>query len=228
MNETQANQSINQMVAFIKQEAQERATEIMVKTEEEFNIKKLSMVEAAKQKLRQDYDKKQKNVDVQKRIQHSTVINKNRLRVLRARDEIMEELKEDTLKSLERLTSDPNRYSKLLHQLIVEGLATLEEKRKVLIRIRQQDQKLVKQVLDGAVNEYKKSAGCPDLDVSVDSQKFLPPGKAQAKGGKSCAGGILLLGAGGKISCSNTLDSRLEIAFEGLLPAIREKLFPDN
>ena len=57
-----------QMVQFIHQEAKEKAAEIKLKTDEEFNIEKLRMVEAEKQKIRAAYEVKEKQVEVQKRM----------------------------------------------------------------------------------------------------------------------------------------------------------------
>tara|TARA_B110001452_G_C15228442_1_gene425716 strand:- start:1648 stop:1947 length:300 start_codon:yes stop_codon:yes gene_type:complete len=56
------------MVRFIQQEASEKASEIKLKADEEFNIEKLRMVEAEKQKIRQEYERKEKQVEVQKRM----------------------------------------------------------------------------------------------------------------------------------------------------------------
>ena len=55
MNEQEVDRQINQMVQFIKQEAEEKANEIRVAAEEEFNIEKLQMVEAEKQRIRKEY-----------------------------------------------------------------------------------------------------------------------------------------------------------------------------
>lgn len=41
----------------------------------------------------------------------------------------------------------------------------------------------------------------------------------------SCAGGISVASANGKIVCSNTLDDRLKIAFAANLPEFRAALF---
>ena len=57
-----------QMVQFIHQEAREKANEIKLKTDEEFNIEKLRMVEHEKQKIRAAYEVKEKQVEVQKRM----------------------------------------------------------------------------------------------------------------------------------------------------------------
>ena len=59
------------MIKFIQQEASEKAQEIKLKADEEFNIEKLRMVEGEKQKIRAEYERKEKNVEVQKRIAQS-------------------------------------------------------------------------------------------------------------------------------------------------------------
>lgn len=56
------------MVQFIHQEAKEKANEIRLKTDEEFNIEKLRHVEGEKQKIRAAYEAKEKQVEVQKRM----------------------------------------------------------------------------------------------------------------------------------------------------------------
>ena len=53
---------------FIHQEAAEKAAEIRLKANEEFNIEKLRMVEAEKAKIRAEYERKEKQVEVQKRM----------------------------------------------------------------------------------------------------------------------------------------------------------------
>merc|ERR1712087_470831 len=50
MNDSEINSQISQMVQFIHQVAAEKAAEIRLKANEEFNIEKLRMVEAEKAK----------------------------------------------------------------------------------------------------------------------------------------------------------------------------------
>ncbi|CAJ1969603.1 unnamed protein product [Sphenostylis stenocarpa] len=56
------------MVRFIRQEAEEKANEIFVSTEEEFNIEKLQLVEADKKKIRQEYKCKERQVKIHKKM----------------------------------------------------------------------------------------------------------------------------------------------------------------
>lgn len=68
MNEQEVDRQINQMVQFIKQEAEEKANEIRVAAEEEFNIEKLQMVETEKQRIRKEYERKESQVEVKKKM----------------------------------------------------------------------------------------------------------------------------------------------------------------
>ena len=71
--------AFSQMVQFIHQEAKEKAMEIKLKADEEFNIEKLRMVEGEKQKIRAEYERKEKNVEVQKRIAQSNEVRAGQL-----------------------------------------------------------------------------------------------------------------------------------------------------
>merc|ERR1712070_1331539 len=87
MQDSEINQQIQQMVQFIHQEAAEKAAEIKTKANEEFNIEKLRMVEAEKQKIRAEYERKEKQVEVQKRIEQSNTVRLGRLEKLKKQDE---------------------------------------------------------------------------------------------------------------------------------------------
>ena len=95
MNDSEIAQQIKQMVAFIHQEATEKAKEIKLKADEEFNIEKLRMVEAEKQKIRNEYERKEKQIEVQKRIAQSNVVRLGRLEALKARDTAMQDILAD-------------------------------------------------------------------------------------------------------------------------------------
>ena len=72
MDDFEVQKQINQMVEFIKQEAEEKAREISVSAEEEFNIEKLQMVEQEKQRIKKEYERKEQQVSVKKKIERST------------------------------------------------------------------------------------------------------------------------------------------------------------
>ncbi|KAG6495537.1 hypothetical protein ZIOFF_043363 [Zingiber officinale] len=73
MNDADVSKQIQQMVRFIRQEAEEKANEISVAAEEEFNIEKLQLVEAEKKKIRQEYERKEKQVEIRKKMYVSSI-----------------------------------------------------------------------------------------------------------------------------------------------------------
>ena len=56
------------MMAFIEQEANEKAEEIDAKAEEEFNIEKGRLVTEQRLKIMDFYEKKEKQVELQRRM----------------------------------------------------------------------------------------------------------------------------------------------------------------
>lgn len=78
---------IQHMMAFIDQEANEKAEEIDAKAEEEFNIEKGRLVQQQRVKIMEYYERKEKQIELQKKIQNSNLLNQARLRVLKARED---------------------------------------------------------------------------------------------------------------------------------------------
>eukprot|EP00824_Muranothrix_gubernata_P027047 TRINITY_DN995_c1_g1_i3.p1 TRINITY_DN995_c1_g1~~TRINITY_DN995_c1_g1_i3.p1 ORF type:complete len:234 (-),score=69.82 TRINITY_DN995_c1_g1_i3:56-757(-) len=226
MNDAEVKKQIRQMVSFIKQEAQEKAQEIMVKAEEEFNIEKLQLVEAEKAKIRLEYERKEKQVEVQKRIAYSTELNVSRLKILRFKDDVLHTLFEDAMEALRDVTKDQVAYKKLLKDMILQGVIKLQEP-EVSVRCRKEDETLVEGILNATSEEYRSRTGL-QVALSVDKRTNLPPGPKQGYEGPVCHGGVTLVAYDGKITCVNTLDHRLELAHEMLLPRIREILFGEN
>jgi len=60
MDSSEANRQIDQMVAFIAQEANEKAEEIKVKTDREFMAEKLSLETTLNAQILTDHEKKKK------------------------------------------------------------------------------------------------------------------------------------------------------------------------
>ncbi|KAG5593311.1 hypothetical protein H5410_043825 [Solanum commersonii] len=219
MNDADVSKQIQQMVRFIRQEAEEKANEISVSAEEEFNIEKLQLVEAEKKKIRQEYERKEKQVDVRKKIEYSMQLNASRIKVLQAQDDLVCSMKEAASKDLLNVSHHHNHhiYKKLLQALIVQSLLRLKEP-SVLLRCREDDVSLVEDVLNAAKEEYAEKSQVHAPEVIVD-QIYLPPAPSHHNAhGPSCSGGVVLASRDGKIVCENTLDARLEVVFRKKLP----------
>lgn len=217
LNNPDVQKQIEHMMKFIEQEAKEKVEEIDAKAEEEFNIEKGRLVQQERLKIMNHYERKEKQVELQKKIQRSSQMNQSRLKILKAQDDHVKSILDETAQKLGSVMKDEARYKQILQGLITQGLFQLLEPA-IVIRCRQQDVKLVKSVLSGAVDEYKKAVK-KDCALTVDEQNFLGP---------VCSGGVELLAKQGRIKVENTLESRLELISRQMLPEIRETLFGPN
>ncbi|KAL6841422.1 hypothetical protein ACP4OV_028940 [Aristida adscensionis] len=224
MNDADVGKQVQQMVRFILQEAEEKASEITVAAEEEFNIEKLQLVELEKKRVRTDYERKERQVDVRRKIEYSTELNAARIKVLQAQDDVVAGMKSSAAGELARVTKDVSAYKKVLKALIVQSLLRLREPSLVL-RCREADRGLVEAVLEAAKKEYAEKAKVNLPKVIIDGKVYLPPAKLAGDAhGPSCSGGVVVASQDGKIVCENTLDARLEVSFRQKLPEIRKKL----
>ncbi|NP_001314466.1 V-type proton ATPase subunit E [Gossypium hirsutum] len=232
MSDADVSKQIQQMVRFIRQEAEEKANEISVSAEEEFNIEKLQLVEAEKKKIRQEYEKKEKQVEIRKKIEYSMQLNASRIKVLQAQDDVVNAMKESASKDFLNVSHDHHVYKRLLKDLIVQSLVRLKEPG-VLLRCRKEDLHLVESVLDSAKEEYASKVNVHPPEIIVDDV-HLPPGPSHHHGffhhhaeahGPFCSGGVVIASRDGKIVFENTLDARLDVAFNKKLPEIRKWLF---
>jgi len=228
MQANDAERQIGQMIEFIKQEAREKAEEIFVKTENEFNAKKLQQIVKARQELKEEYTQKRKEVAAKKRIARSRAINNARFEQMRERDRLLKELKTSIAAKLSDVAGH-GKYPDLIQALIVQGLLTILE-HPVELRCRAVDLAIVKAAVPKAVAQFKalvktETGVEPDIEVEVNSASFLPPPPSSGYSGPTCGGGVMLTARFGKIVCRNTLDARFELAFAELLPVVRNTIF---
>ena len=105
MNDDDVKKQIKQMCDFILQEAREKANEIKVKTEEEYQIDLANQTQSGKAKVREEYALKEKGLDVQKRIAQSIEISKQNARKLGVREQLLNDLLQTTKEKLNKKLS---------------------------------------------------------------------------------------------------------------------------
>lgn len=130
------------MVAFIDQEAKEKAAEIDAKAQEEFAIEKDNLVNQQKQKIIQFYQRKEKQIELQRKIQQSNLQNQSRIAILKSREDLIQQLRDQAIQQLSLIANDETKYTNLLTNLIAQALYRLVE-REVIIKCREQDLNLV-------------------------------------------------------------------------------------
>ncbi|EGG02548.1 uncharacterized protein MELLADRAFT_44839 [Melampsora larici-populina 98AG31] len=215
MSDSEVISEMKKLVAFIKQEALEKAREIKVKADEEFSIEKAKIVRLESAGIDTTYEKKRKQVEIQKRITQSTQTNKARLQQLQIRDELLQNVFEDAKKGLSDVTKDSKKYSEILEKLVLQALFSLMSK-EITVSIRSQDKQLAEKAISQAVKSYK----------SISGQNCVPTIKEDVP--KDSRGGVIVWGYNNRIKVDNTLDERLRLLEEKMLPEIRITLYGKN
>jgi len=215
LNDEEVMSEMNKMISFIKQEAYEKAREVKVKADEEFAIEKAKIVRQETNAIDAAFEKKKKQAQVSQKIAQSTLTNKSRLRLLQAREQHLQDLFSEARERLAKLSEDGARYSQLLETSILQGLLRLLEP-SVTVHCRPLDEEVVKTAAEAAKGQYTEMSG-RTTDVEV-----------QATLGDSGPGGVKLIAGNNRIVMDNTLDERLKLLEDRMLPEIRYDLFGPN
>jgi len=208
------------MVNFIKQEAKEKCEEIMIKADEEFHQEKNRIVQDEKAKVKKEMERKFKQVEIQRRISFSNEVNDSRLKVLKSRDEVVNQVKTVVMNELYKL-GDPSSqgYKDLCNKLVLQGLYQLNETT-VLVRCRKSDASIVQGAMGDAAKAFKSAVG-KEVKLELDKESLPPKDDAISP----CAGGVKLLTPDYKICVDNTLNGRMDVVLAQKMPDIKIMLF---
>lgn len=124
-----------------------------LQTEHDFNIEKQSLVHNGKLKVQEDYTQKNKDLEVEQRVSRSAAIGASRVKKMKARDELLEQLRKETLEKLAAYCKSPE-YPNFVKKLIIQGLIKIEES-EVQIQCRAEDKQIVSRVLGEAITEFR-------------------------------------------------------------------------
>ncbi|KAJ1545283.1 V-ATPase V1 sector subunit E, partial [Nowakowskiella sp. JEL0078] len=204
LNDSEVAQEMGKMVgsvSFIKQEAQEKAREI--KADEEFNIEKAKLVRQETLAIEAFYQKKTKQSEIQKKIAQSTILNKSRLKVLQARQQVLSSLFAEARQKITSASENEESYTILLRDLILQGLYKLMDS-VVVIQGRKKDFGLLKTAIADATKIYQDTVK-QAVEVNLNENQPLSD---------SSAGGVIISSLEGRIRVDNTLETRLDLIGE--------------
>ncbi|KAJ2902429.1 putative vacuolar atp synthase subunit e protein [Zalerion maritima] len=215
LSDEQVGRELEKMMAFIKQEASEKAKEIRLKADEEASKEKSRLVQEGSDAIEADYEKKYKSLSQSQQIQRSQVANKTRLRILASQQQLIDDLFDETEKQLAGVSKDKGKYKTLLKGLVLEsverfGVPTL------MVQARKEDAAAAAEAAAEAAKEYKSKTG-KECKITHDESTCLGP---------DVYGGLVI--TSGKIAIDNTLAARLDELRTEALPDIREKLVGKN
>lgn len=163
------------MTAFIRQEASEKAREIEIKANEEFAIEKSKLVRQETDTIDMAYAKKFKQATMSQQITRSTVANKSRLKVLAARQELLDDIFDQARQKLAEGAADGDAYGVALRGLILEGMYAMAEP-ELQVRAREADYDLVRKAIGEAEEEYKEMIG-KETKLTLDEDTPVAEGR---------------------------------------------------
>ncbi|RPB01794.1 ATPase, V1/A1 complex, subunit E [Choiromyces venosus 120613-1] len=213
LSDDQVSKELKKMVAFIRQEALEKAREISIKADEEFAIEKSKLVRTETLAIDAQYERKFKQAELSQQIARSNVTNKTRLKVLAARQQLLDDIFDQARGKLAEISKDEAGYEEILKNLVLECVYALDERR-ISVRVREKDVEVSKRAVEKAKGEYKG-----ELEVEIEEWNWLPA---------ESHGGIYMISGSGKISINNTLEERLKLLESEALPAVRASVFGQN
>jgi V-type H+-transporting ATPase subunit E len=229
MNDAQVQQQVQQMVAFIRQEADEKVNELRTKAEEEFHLRKLSLFEEQRERIRAEFERKYKQLQASRRIALASALNAARLQVLRAREATLRELYECSRERLAAFGTEAGPdYRELLERLIEQGMKMVQPEPRVSLILRSRDRALVENSLAGLQARYRQLLENSEATTPASEQASCVSISNTEQLDNSSPGGVIVTSADGRIRCDNTLERRLEIAYQQNLAILRDLLYGDS
>lgn len=216
-----ADRQIRQMVEFIRLEAKEKAAEIRAKAKADADVEKQMAVVNAKAKIGEEFDRKEKAQAVEQKIAASMAESKQRSRLLGARDAFVQKLHAEAKARLASVaSSNTQAYNVLLKGLIKQAIESLEGETSVEVHCRPQDLAIAQKAAIAACQEIAAEAKAAGGSRNVTATVAADPALGTS------AGGVFAQGAAGRIKVNNTLEARLDLAFDDLTPVVRDLLYP--
>lgn len=206
--------AVENMVGFITAEAKEKANEIEREAQETYTIEKQRLIESEKKKIKSEFERKEKQVAVEKRIKQSNLAKDQRVRVLKERDGLMKEMFAHGRTKMAAVTKSP-QYGELLSNLIAQGVIEMGTyKKPAKVSGLKRDAKLLAGAIESAKGKVKKATGA-DVQISLSSNVIS----------EDEIGGVVIESEDCRIQIHNTFKSREENVCVDLLPRFRKLLF---
>lgn len=205
-------QRVESMCGQFREQAQSIAQEKLAEAEniaEQYYNQQISNTTT---NLKEETDRQEKEIEVNRQIQHAKITNNAKLEILKAQKKALNEALEEAKNKLNEFSKGPD-YPPVLAKLIAEGLLILKEKR-VRLTVRKADVQICNDVIPQALELVKKVDPELDVKIVIDDERYLPADP-------HCAGGVVFTCHKGKIRLSNILNERLKLAYDGILPQIR-------
>jgi V-type H+-transporting ATPase subunit E len=211
------------------EERREKASEIETAAKEEFNVEKQSLLKQQKDEVKREMEKKEQQLEKNRRINESSEATQMRLELLSTRQSALDDIVSNAKHKLSQISSSGGKkYQDLLKELMLQGARSMNLSR-LVVRCRKSDVDVCERAKQNAQSEANSRLG-RSVEFTVSRDQFLPPGPTDPSESDSttCLGGIRLFSTDFRIDCRQTLDDRLSVAYTTNLPQLRTTVFGES
>ena len=231
---------------MMRQEAHEKAFEIQVMSQRLYEKEKDKIVQAGLLSKNEDFQKKLQKLTQDLNIARSKSVNETRLEKMKARNECIDKIRGETRDKLiaQFVNASNSTYRKCIKNLIIQvrinplkislsqGMIKLLEK-ELLLKCKRDDLQLIRELIPECEHEFEEIMAREvnqnegdEVKVEYKTKLILVDTEFLNADASGKCGGVVLTSLDKRIVCDNTLESRLNLCFEELLPQIRKTLFP--
>nr|QSE03616.1 V-type proton ATPase subunit E [Metchnikovella dogieli] len=203
VSEATREREMEKMIAFIRQEALEKVSELEIKAEEEQNIERARIVQQETISLEEKAEKRKKEFLRTIKIGSSGKASKTNMRVLELKREIINGAFSEACDRVLAQIGEEASYREILRGYIREGMHLLGDEN-VFIKCMERDFALVQDIC------RQEFEGAVILDGTLE---------------KVVLGGVVLMNKTKRVWVVNTLQERIKIAKEELVPSLARILF---
>ena len=203
---------IDSIVRVIYDSAESDASERLQGAEQKATDSYETIVNDITQKLEEEFERNLRDDEKNLKIREAQITNEVKIEILKSQTEALYDALKESLEKLNEISEGP-QYREILTKLIAEGFDRLKEPSVHLV-VRKKDLQLTQEVLDDAIKLAEAANPGLKITAKIDTTRFLPQPP-------QCAGGVFFHCQKGKIRISNLLNDRLKLAYEGMLPHIR-------
>jgi len=200
----QTQQQLDRLIAYMDQDAHDKADEIELRAQEEAVKEKQRIVKLEQDKQMVHYDKEMARMKLEYKRTKNAARQKSNIDLQVYRHELVQATKADVRAEVIKMLEDPQTYKEFMHGSIREAIYRLLQKQ-IVVRCRVKD----RHILDGLPVEIEGT----EVIISRDP---LPA---------DCLGGIIGASTDGKLWVDCTVEKRMEHVLHKEEPNTRHNLF---
>ena len=158
---------IQKMISFIRQESLEKAREIQLKANEEFQIEKAKLVQQEAIRIQDVNCKKRIEIENTSKISLSSSQNKSKLKLQQKREECFEKLYANCIKCLaDEFQRQPEKYKAHISNCLLQVCAMMKDEDEITVSCRKEDSKVLGEIISQLSQDSNSQTKNSDFEES--------------------------------------------------------------